>query len=107
MKAELCLRETHNRLQNTLRSCVALFREGQDNLGLDELIGSIEDLEYILDIFQCSGEADFSFDNILLEYRKLLDRMRNLDLAGVTDLLEFTIIPLSETWAARWDAVCR
>lgn len=107
MRAAECLRETNCRLQNTLRSCVSLFREGKDNLGLDALVGSVEDLECILDILQCTGETDFEPGGTLHACRRLLDCMKNRDVTGVTDVLEFTIIPLSELWAARCDTICR
>ncbi len=106
MRAELCLRETAGRLQNTLRSCVSLFREGEDSLGLDALIGSVEDLERLLDIFQCTGTADLGPDDMLSACLGLLSCMQNQDATGMTDLLEFTVIPCAQAWVARGEAIC-
>ncbi|WMJ83321.1 hypothetical protein ACS3UN_09610 [Oscillospiraceae bacterium LTW-04] len=107
MNATQCLEETNCRLHNTLQSCVSLFREGEDNRALDALLDSIEDLERILDIFQCAEATDFGLDNILWGYRKLLKCMQNQDVTGMTDLLEFTIIPQLKAWEARCNVICR
>lgn len=107
MMATQVLQETCRRLDKTLKSCVSLFRQGEDNSGLDALVGSIEDIERILDILECTEETAFETQEMLDACRKLLEYMQNCDVTGMTDLLEFTIIPLSEGWAARCDAICK
>lgn len=107
MMATQVLKETSRRLHKTLKSCVSLFREGEDNSGLDALVSSVEDIERILDILECTEETAFETQGMLHACRKLLEYMQNRDVTGMTDLLEFTIIPLSETWVARCDAICR
>lgn len=101
------LQEANCRLHKTLKSCVSLFREGEDNRGLDALLDSVEDLARILDILECTEEAGFKTQEMRDACQKLLEYMINRDVTGMTDLLEFTIIPLSETWAARCNAKCR
>ncbi|MEA5136808.1 MAG: hypothetical protein VB035_11800 [Candidatus Fimivivens sp.] len=107
MMATQVLQETTRRLNKTLKSCVSLFREGEDNRGLDALMCSVEDLERILDILECTEETAFETPKMLNACRELLEYMEKRDVIGMTDLLEFTIIPLSETWTARCDAICR
>lgn len=107
MMATQVLQETTRRLNKTLKSCVSFFKEGEDNRGLEALIGSVEDLERILDILKCTEETAFETKGMFNACQKLLEYMQNRDVTAVTDLLEYTIIPLSETWAARCEAICR
>ena len=106
MRDEKRSRETNTRYRNTLNSAVAFFREGKDHAGLDALLHSVEDLESILDTYQCTGKACLPMDTLLPVYQKLLLYMRNQDITGMTDLLEYTICPLSMAQFGRCDEGC-
>jgi hypothetical protein len=106
MREKMRSREINTRYQNTLNASIALFREGKDHAGLDALLHSLEDLESLLDTYQCTGEACLAIDKILPVYRKLLEYMRNQDITGMTDLLEFKIYPLSMEQIERCDEGC-
>lgn len=99
-----CLQKTHDRLLNSWQSSVSFFRQGEDQSGLDALLDGIEDLECMLDSIGCTGEAGLITANLLPNCRQLLTHMQNRDVTGLTDLLEFTLVPLLKIWAARWDA---
>lgn len=94
------------RYRDALQSSVALFREGKDHAGLDALLNSVEDLESVLDIYQCTGEACVPIDTILAAYRRLLECMRHQDITGMTDLLEYTIYPLAMEQEERRGEAC-
>ena len=101
MNEEMRLHKINTRYRNTLNASVAFFREGRDHPGLDEFSHCVEDLEILLDIYQCTGKACFEIDKILPVYRKLLECMRNQDITGMTDLLEYQLYPLAMEQAGR------
>lgn len=83
-------------LQN-LRASAESFRKGEDYNGLDMLLKGLENFERML----CMGDFDINsaeMNSIVREYRNLLIYMHNRDSIGVTDILEYTLYPLSEKW---------
>lgn len=106
MKEEIRSCEINTRYRDAVNASVALFREGKDHAGLDALLHSIQDLESLLDRYRCTGKECLEIDKILPVYRELLEYMRNQDITGMTDLLEYTIYPLSLAQAGRDDEVC-
>lgn len=95
----------NNRLQASLQSAVRHFRNGEDRAGFDDFSNSMEDLESVIDTVRVFGGAEADFDRMLPAVRQLLDCVRNQDVTGITDVLEFTVYPLSKEWMKGRDRV--
>jgi hypothetical protein len=103
MKELIRLHERNDRFQNSLRSSVEHFRNGEDHLGLDDFLNSINDLESVIDIYQCLGEPKVKINEMLPAIQMLYIYMQNQDIIGMTDVLEFKIYPLSKEWIIGGD----
>jgi len=106
MSEEMRTGEITARYRDAVNTSVALFRQGKDHGGLDALLHSIEDLECLLNQYQCTGDASLPVDAILPVYRQLLECMQNQDITGMADLLEYTICPLSTVLPGRCEEIC-
>ncbi len=104
MKAAACLQKPQNRLLRAWQASVFFFRRGEDLSGLAALLGGLEDFECILDLIGCTGEAALVPGGVLPACRSLLACVQSGDVTSLTDLLEFSMIPLLQSWAAGEDA---
>jgi len=95
--------ERTDRFQNSLLTSIERFRNGEDHLGLDTFLKCMDDLENIIDIYLCLGEPKLKIDELLPAVQKLYINMKNQDVIGMTDVLEFTIYPLTREWFERCD----
>lgn len=80
-----------------LCSSAESFRKGEDHNGLEMFLKGLENLEKIL----CMRDFDMNseeMNSIVCEYKNLLSHMRNRDILGITDILEYTLYPVSEKW---------
>jgi|WetSurMetagenome_2_1015567.scaffolds.fasta_scaffold685086_2 hypothetical protein len=91
------------RFQNTVQAAVEYFRSGYDSSGLDCLLNSMDDLESITDAYQYLGEPWPGIDKIMTPLRQLNACIENQDVVGITDVLEFTVYPLSKEWLKGCD----
>ncbi len=92
------LQKRTDRFQRSILSSVEHFRNTEDYIGLDMLLNSIEDLENILDSYQYADESNMKIDELLPAVQTLYAYMKNQDIVGMTDILEFTIYPLTKHW---------
>lgn len=93
-KTALCARS--KQFTNALRSAVTYFRSGEDEAGIDALFRSLDELEYLTDL--CKDADMPQLEKMLPEMRKLLACIENQDAGGLVDLLEFSILPISNEW---------
>jgi hypothetical protein len=103
MKGLTRLFERNERFKNSLRSSIEHFRNGEDHLGLDDFLNSIDDLESIIDIYQCIGEPNVRIKKMLPNLQMMYRCMQNQDITGITDVLEFRVYPLSKEWISGCD----
>ncbi|MBW7572347.1 hypothetical protein [Caproiciproducens faecalis] len=92
------IQERNDRFRESLKASVEHFRKGEDQAGLDEFLNSMDDLEGILQYYQCTGEPEMELDKMLAVLEKLPVYLNHQDVAGLADTLEFTLYPLSENW---------
>ena len=95
MTEETRANKINTRYRDAVNASVTLFREGKDHAGLDALLHSVQDLETMIEGYQYTGQTCLPVDTILPVYRKLLECMRNQDITGMTDLLEYELCPLT------------
>lgn len=72
------------------------MRSGEDAAGIDDLLSAVNELE-------SAAEADpeswrFRQNELLPALRELYFAMQNNDIAGVTDWLEYTAVPMANEW---------
>ncbi len=96
VSARLC--ERSSRLLDSLHSAIEHFRNGEDHSGLNSFLTSVDDLEIMLDTYQCLGKPKIELEKLFPAVQKLYLCMQNQDIIGITDLLEFTLYPLAESW---------
>lgn len=87
-----------NRFLNSLLSSIEHFRKGEDHSGLDCFLNSMDDLERMLELYQYFGKPQGNFGKIVPTVQKVHVCMQNQDVAGMTDVLEFTLYPLVKGW---------
>ncbi len=82
------------RFDNSLFLTIEEFRKGKDHQGLDGLFNSMDDLECLLEINRSFGAQKMKLDGLLPILQELCERIKNKDIVGMTDLLEFTLYPM-------------
>jgi len=97
------LKKRSDRFQNSLRSSIEHFREGNDQLGWDNFQNSMEDLENLLEFEQYFGDAKCDIQKITTALQSLYLCIQNKDVIGMTDVLEFTLYPLTNQWVIERD----
>lgn len=90
---------TKNRYSNTLLAAIENFRSGNDRQGLDEFLAAMEDMEMILEMDRYLGRETFKPDYILPILDALSVLIKNQDIVGMVDLLEFTLYPITKELA--------
>ena len=99
------LSEQLNQFQNTIYTSVMHFRKGEDLLGLEAFLKSIGQLRNLLETDNNTNTLKWDFHSLLLSYGQIASAMSNLDVIALTDLLEFTVSPLTETWIKGCEAL--
>ncbi|KJS81117.1 MAG: hypothetical protein JM58_17805 [Peptococcaceae bacterium BICA1-8] len=89
------LKKKSDRLHNSLRASIQHFREGNDQLGWDNFQNSMEDLENLLEFEQYFEDSKCDIQKITTGLQSLYVCMQNKDVIGMTDVLEFTLYPLT------------
>lgn len=91
------------RLKEFLKAAVGHFRTGEDTAGMDCFLSALEELEHVVEADRNSLRPQIDMNKLLPALRGLYFYMRNQDIAGMTDLLEDTAVPLSEEWLKERD----
>ncbi|SNT02857.1 hypothetical protein SAMN05446037_103428 [Anaerovirgula multivorans] len=103
MEASTSFKKRSDRLQKALLCTIEDFRKGNDHLALDNFLNSMDDLENLLEYQQYVGDLRRKIDRIPPTLQTLHDYVKNQDVIGITDLLEFTLYPLIEAWIEGCD----
>ena len=83
-------------LREYLEAADGHFRLGEDTAGFDSLTEFLNELECTVEGGVKSGSPQIELNRLLPVLRNLNSLLRNQDIAGMTDLLEDTLIPLTE-----------
>lgn len=83
-------------LPELLHAAIRHFRSGEDAAGMEDLIKALDELESAADAGQ--GSRQFPLHKLLPALRELNQFMQNQDIAGMTDWLEYTVVPMTEDW---------
>lgn len=92
------LREKNERLPKFLHAAIGHFRNGDDIEGMEDFLSAVEELERVVEADQKSARPKIVLEQLLPAVRGLYFYMQNQDIAGIADLLEFTVCPLAEKW---------
>ncbi len=92
------LRAENKRLQEFLLAAVSHFRRGEDTKGLENFLGAVDSLEYLVETDQNAQEPQIDLDLLLPAMRGLYFYMQNQDITGIADMLEDTVYPLTKEW---------
>lgn len=96
-------KKTGSRFLNSLFSSIECFRKGEDHSGMDYFLNSINDLEALLESCKLSGKLNGNLGKMIPAVQELHVYMQNQDMAGMTDLLEFTLYPMAKEWIEECD----
>ena len=94
----LLLKERNKQLQKFLSASIAHFRNGEDTDGIEGFLSGMEELERVVEIDQDSQQPKIDMNQLLPLVRELYFYIQNQDITGITDLLEYTVYPLTEEW---------
>ncbi|WP_163538221.1 hypothetical protein [Gracilibacillus sp. YIM 98692] len=103
MKESIAFQQRVERLDRALLSSIEQFRSGNDHLGLDHFLHSIDDIEMLTEFHQYSGEPQEHLDKLVKVLDKIYETLKNKDVIGLTDLLEFKLSPLINEWYEKRD----
>ncbi|MDF2656098.1 MAG: hypothetical protein K0R19_2572 [Bacillota bacterium] len=82
-----------DRFARTALVSVQAYREGNDVLGLAAFLSSMDDLEQLFELNWRSDMSESALPGIVPILRELKNRIKNQDIAGITDLMEFVLCP--------------
>lgn len=102
MTASISFKKRSNRLLKSLLGTIEDFRKANDHQALESLLNSIIDLENLLTYQQYVGDIDKKIDKFLPIFQNLHDCVKNQDVIGMVDILEFELYPLSKEWIEGW-----
>lgn len=100
MNEQVHRQEGFSRLKSSLSSTVSYFNMGEDTAGINGFSECMETLERLVDSGAC-GEEPQICSRLLPALKSLHSAVRNQDIIGITDLLEYTFIPLADEWLAE------
>lgn len=96
------LKSKGNRLKDYLQTAIDHFRCCDDSPALDALLSSIEEIEDIIDYYRLAEGAPEDIADFIPVLRRLKALLEGKDVVGLTDALEFKLLPLIDAWTARW-----
>ena len=99
MEQPIRYKKVSSRFYSTLRSTIEDFRSGNDQQGLDGFMNTMDDLEAILEMDQYLGTVQLERIEILSILEELCMNIKNQDITGMTDLLEFKLYPIAKELA--------
>lgn len=104
-------RETFERIKDrflrTAFATVNAYRDGEDALGLESFLSSMDDLEQLLELNWQLGISKGALRRILPILQELKNRMKNQDITGITDLIELVLCPaVKELGCSNGDENC-
>jgi hypothetical protein len=88
------------RLKSSLSSTISYFNMGEDTAGINGFLECMEALDGLIDSKDCGEELQIC-SRLLPALESLHLAVRNQDIIGITDLLEYTFIPLADEWLAE------
>ena len=88
-------KKTGGRFVDSLYLSIDYFRKGEDHYGLDSFLDSMYDLERLLELQKCFRKLKIN-SKIEEVIQKLYLYMKNKDIVGMTDELEFILYPLAK-----------
>nr|WP_319488716.1 hypothetical protein [uncultured Caproiciproducens sp.] len=91
------------RLQEFLQATVGHFRIGEDAAGMENYLSTMQELERTVETDRNSRQPRIDLNKLLPVVRKLYFFVKNQDITGITDLLEYTVFPLTKEWLKGCD----
>ena len=86
------------RLRDLLQRVSAQLRSGEDAEGIEGLLSALSELEKLLENDQNSLQPQIDLSRLLPAMKTLCSYMKNQDIAGIADLLEDVLYPMTEEW---------
>ena len=94
MEQQVQFNNASNRFHYALLAAIKDFRSGNDRKGLDEFLAAMEDLEMLLETNLFLGGESIKTKRSLPILEEISVQIKNKDVVGLTDLLEFTLYPI-------------
>jgi len=90
-------------LQDFLHAAIGHFRDGEDAAGMEDFLHAVEELERVVEADWNAWQPQIDLIQLLPALRELHFYMQNQDIDGISDLLEYTIFPLTKEWLKGCD----
>lgn len=81
-----------------LKTASEKLQQGEDADGIEELLSAASELEKLVESDQNSARPYIDLNLLLPPIRTLCFYIQNKDIAGIADLLEDTLCPMTEKW---------
>ena len=85
-------------IRGAMRTASVKFRSGEDSEGIDSLLFAVSALESFVEDDQASRRPEIDLKRLLPAVRTLCFLIWNRDIAGIADLLEDTLYPMTGEW---------
>ena len=85
-------------LYRLLQTASAQLHSGEDGEGIASLVSAISVLEKLVEDDQRSSQPQVDIGHLLPAMRTLYCYIKNMDIAGIADLLEDAFCPLTGQW---------
>lgn len=99
MKEIVLLEKMIENYKISLLDTIDNFRKGNDETGLNNFLSSMDNLENLLEPQEYYKHLDIN--EISLKMNQLYEYIKNQDILGIVDLLEFEIYPNVQKWIER------
>ncbi len=100
MMEKITIEKEIHTLKATLLESIKHWRIGNDLIGYETFITSIEHLELIINRLEKSSNKIIhaQWNDLLLILQRLHQLIQQQDVIGITDVLEFNILPFIQEW---------
>lgn len=85
-------------IQYLLQVAISQFQMADDVKGIESLLEILKQIDNLIDIHQNLSESQIDINDLLSKMKKLYSYMKNEDITGVIDLLEYSFYPMTEKW---------
>lgn len=88
-----------------LQTADGQFQNGDDAIGIENLLAAIAELEKITETDHNSQQPQIDLSRLLPDMRRLHFYIQNQDITGITDFIEYAFCPMTEELLKGCDGI--
>jgi len=93
------------RLYSFLQTASVQFRNGEDAQGIEAFLSAVTEMEKLVENDQNSLQPRIDLKHLLPAIRTLCFYIKNQDIVGIADLLEYVFYPMTKEWMKGSDGI--